>query len=279
MLLGIIGGGYVGQATALLQNKNIQIKVFDVDSSKCSTGVTHLQDLADCDLIFICVPTPMLESGRCFTGIVEQVIRDAKTYLPSSLPLVVRSTVPVGFCECQNVHFMPEFLTELNWKNDFLFAKEWIVGLHKSEDKDCFLKLAKQADHLVNLNIDSVTFCSTKEAEMVKLFRNSFLSVKVSFCNEIYQFCQANEINYNLIAEIASNDVRIGKSHIRVPGPDGRKGFGGTCFVKDCSSLIHQLEEKDTKSYIIRAALSRNEDIDRPEKDWMDHEHKGRVSL
>jgi UDPglucose 6-dehydrogenase len=70
-------------------------------------------------------------------------------------------------------------------------------------------------------------------------------------------------------------DKRIGESHTSVPGPDGRRGFGGTCFPKDTSSLLSQILNKGMGSYIINAAKKRNLDVDRPEKDW--EEKKGRA--
>ena len=61
----------------------------------------------------------------------------------------------------------------------------------------------------------------------MKLFRNTFLACKVAFCNEIYEFCKKNDINYSRMVNLACNDERIGQSHNKVPGHDGRKGFGG----------------------------------------------------
>ena len=62
-------------------------------------------------------------------------------------------------------------------------------------------------------------------------------------------------------------DERIGAGHTQVPGPDGKKGYGGTCFPKDMNSLLHQIKNVST-SHIIAAAVYRNEIVDRPEKDW-----------
>ena len=64
-------------------------------------------------------------------------------------------------------------------------------------------------------------------------------------------------------------DARVGSSHTAVPGHDGKKGFGGTCFPKDMASLQYQMKEKNVASHVINAAIFRNEQIDRPEKDWL----------
>ena len=112
---------------------------------------------------------------------------------------------------------------------------------------------------------------------MVKLFRNNFLSVKVSFCNEIEEFCNKIDVNYENVRKLAVLDDRIGESHTKVPGHDGRRGFGGTCFPKDTNNLKFEMEKNDMESYIIKNAVIRNEKVDRPEKDW--NENKGRAVI
>ena len=67
---------------------------------------------------------------------------------------------------------------------------------------------------------------------MIKYFRNSFLAVKVSYCNEFYRLCEKMKISYKNVISTAASDSRINESHTNVPGHDGRFGFGGTCFSK-----------------------------------------------
>ena len=93
-----------------------------------------------------------------------------------------------------------------------------------------------------NIKYNKITFRTNKEAEMIKLFRNN-LSVKVSFCNEIYDYCKMKEIDYEKVVEIAATDDRIGLSHTLVPGPDGQRGYGGTCFSKDISNTLFDMKE------------------------------------
>ena len=82
------------------------------------------------------------------------------------------------------------------------------------------------------------------------------------------------DINYKAIAQMMIMDERIGATHMKVPGPDGKKGYGGTCFPKDMNSLLHQIKSIST-SHVVAAAVYRNEIVDRPEKDWK--EDKGRA--
>ena len=74
-----------------------------------------------------------------------------------------------------------------------------------------------------------------------------------------------------MVAELAANDERIGASHTLVPGHDGKRGFGGTCFPKDVNSMVCQMDN----SIILKAVTQRNENVDRPEKEW--EQDKGRA--
>ena len=114
-----------------------------------------------------------------------------------------------------------------------------------------------------------------KEAEMTKYFRNTFLAMKVSFCNEIYDYCQNRGVNYEVVRRMSGLDNRIGASHMMVPGNDGHRGFGGTCFPKDTSALWNDFRDNGIESFILKAAIERNDKLDRPEMDWC--EDKGRA--
>ena len=167
---------------------------------------------------------------------------------------------------------MPEFLTEKTFKSDFINNSEWIFGL-KQTSYDIIFK--ERIKNLINLAYKNkcikhniIHFVNNNEAEMIKLFRNSFLSTKVSFCNEIYKFFEKKNISYENVRKLATNDPRIGSSHTNVPGHDGLYGYGGTCFPKDTNSLYYQMKENNLESYIIKATIERNENVDRPECDW-----------
>ena len=109
---------------------------------------------------------------------------------------------------------------------------------------------------------------NSNTAELVKYTINNFLALKVSFANEIYNFSKIINIDYDELISICQNDNRLGKSHWQVPGHDGSMGFGGSCFPKDVSALLYEMDSKGMKSYIINAAKMRNIEVDRPEKDW-----------
>lgn len=268
----IIGNGFVGQATKILQTNDNQMKIYDIDPTKCEPLNITISNLEDCDIIFISVPTPSKLDGSCHLDIVESVVQDIRN-INTNAYIVIRSTVVIGTCDSLGCYFMPEFLTEKNWIEDFKNCENWIFGITDNNSNNikfikCITNLITNAFESGNIKYNKITFVSNKEAEMIKYYRNTFLSLKVSFSNEIYDFCKINNINYDIISEISCEDKRIGKSHINVPGHDGKRGFGGTCFPKDTAALLHEYNKLGLKSYIINAAVKRNNEIDRPEKDW-----------
>jgi len=266
--IGIIGNGFVGKATNLLTNKNITSLIYDKNPELCLPKNTILEDLNQCDIIFICVPTPMKEDGSINLDIVESVVKDLKLKIKKNIFIVIRSTVLPGTCLKLETFFMPEFLTEKNFEEDFRNCKEWIFGLSENQEKNILFKkyineLFKCAFKENCIYYNKLTFVQSFEAEMIKYMRNTFLATKVAFCNEIYDYCYQNNIDYYLVKKIAFSDRRIGLSHTDIPGPDGKFGFGGTCFPKDCYALLKDFEQKGIPNYILKNVLERNNKVDR----------------
>ena len=278
--IGIIGNGFVGRATSLLGCEGVEIVIYDLDPMKSVPVGSSPEVLTDCDLVFVCVPTPMNEDGSCNLDLVEEAVKEASKRVGPER-VVIKSTVPVGTSNNLGVGFMPEFLTEANWENDFANCEYWVIGDDRYADqyattplasdtiKEVFV-LAHKAGRINHLNFQ---ICKTKEAELVKYVRNSFLATKVSFFSEVEEFCRNINVSYELIRDLTCLDPRINKAHTLVPGPDGKRGFGGTCFPKDVSSFACQQKKVGQKSYIIEAAIERNDKVDRTDKDW---EEKGR---
>ena len=109
---------------------------------------------------------------------------------------------------------------------------------------------------------------------MVKYFTNCFLATKVSFANEMKVLCDEIDIDYDKVVEYATYDERLGKSHWAVPGPDGKLGFGGSCFPKDINALIDLCGKMDIPARTLLGAWITNLNV-RPEQDWK--ELKGRA--
>lgn len=279
MKIGIIGNGFVGKATKQLKCSDIEILAYDINPEICEPLGLKLTDMNMCDVIFISVPTPMNKDGSCYLNIIHSVLQDLRNINYNKF-IVLRSTVPAGTCDDLGVYFMPEFLTEKNFINDFINNKDWIFGLCGTDGekdqqfKQQISKLFSLAHKNDRIKYNNLSFVTNKEAEMVKMFKNCFLATKVSFCNEMHQFCENKGINYENVRKLAANDDRILHSHTKVPGPDGGKGFGGTCFPKDTSSLRYEMRRAEMQPYIMNAIIERNENVDRPEKDW--NSKKGR---
>ena len=280
MNIGIIGNGFVGKSTNILKNKNVNILCYDINPKLCNPIGLTLNDMKKCEIIFISVPTPRNTDGSVCINIVTNVINDLNSINYHGF-IVVRSTVIPGTSDELNVYFMPEFLTEKNFIKDFKTNPLWIFGLLNTEKDKLFKTKITQ---LFNFAYESKCIVSNKiewmynkEAEMVKYFRNTFLSVKVSYCNEIYEYCKLKNINYEKVSKIASIDKRIGTSHIQVPGHDCKFGYGGTCFPKDSNALLFDMKKNEINSFILNASVNRNETHDRPEKDWLSD--KGRVII
>ena len=280
MKIGIIGNGFVGKATKILESERVEIMVYDIVPELCEPkGLTLEKLCAETDIIFISVPTPTNKDGSCHLNILNSVVNNIEKYSKLDEKLVViRSTVPPGTSDNLNCYFMPEFLTEKNFEKDFINNKNWVFGLKGTQQDDLFkekvLDLINTSYLQGKIKYNNVNFLLNSEAEMVKLFRNNFLALKVSFCNEIAEFCRNKNIDYEKVRVQATDDHRIGSSHSTVPGPDGHYGYGGTCFPKDTKSLLNEMKTIDMKSYIISAMDERNDNVDRKEADWK--KNKGR---
>jgi len=280
--LGIIGNGFVGKATQLFKCNKVNVLVYDIDPDKCIPKGLHLNELVEkSNFVCICVPTPMKESGECDTSIVENCINQVKscdTYSRDRVHIIVRSTVPVGFCRLMEVNHMPEFLTEANWEKDFKSCEHWVIGTNNTGAfGTSFIRLLVDAHNCGVIEHCNASVVDTDTSEFVKLGRNCFLAAKLSICNEFYSFCQNKDINYHKAMNLIGGDKRIGVKYTQVPGPDGKTGWSGTCFPKDTMSFVHQLHSSNIPSYMIEAAVKRNNEVDRQDHDWKDEKNKGRT--
>ena len=284
MKIGVIGNGFVGKATNILSCRGVNILSYDLDPLLCQPVGTTLDDVCQTDIIFISVPTPMTISGECSLKYIDSVVLELSQRVNFNEKLVViRSTVPPGTSDRLNCYFMPEFLTEKNYHHDFVHNENWIFGLKNNTQNNTQNNTFKAVvTELINTSFrygkikhSTIHFLLNSEAEMVKMFRNNFLALKVSFCNEIEEFCRKKGVDYDNVRDIAVLDSRIGSNHTRVPGHDGRRGYGGTCFPKDSNSLLFEMNRHDMTSYIVKAMVERNENVDRVDRDW--ENNKGRA--
>ena len=102
---------------------------------------------------------------------------------------------------------------------------------------------------------------------MVKLFKNSYLATKVSFCNEMYEYCKKKNINYDIVRNNVVLDKRIEKVIHQFLGHDNKFGFGGTCLVKDIHNLEYEMELNNCNCLVLKNVIKRNKTVDRRGKD------------
>jgi nucleotide sugar dehydrogenase len=262
--IGIVGRGFVGGA--MYENFKDCFDVAVWDSVEEKRTLNSFESFVDwSDIIFVCVPTPMKDSGECDISIVEDVVGKIAN-LDRRKYVVIKSTVTPGttseLAERHNmvIGFNPEFLTEANAYNDFRYQPLIILG---TDDTGLGTVMA-QIYYEFNAKVDNVAHViqrSTKEAELFKYLANSFLATKVIFANEFKKLCDKVDVDYGRIAEVAVLDKRLGHTHWRVPGPDGKLGFGGSCFPKDTSALISYADTYGTTLWLLTEASYINDEI------------------
>lgn len=257
--VGIVGGGFVGSATAGFACRDVSVKICDAIPERCKPVGTTIGDLLECDVIFICVPTPMGATGSCDTSIVECCVNTIQNFVDHP-PIVVRSTVPPGTCERLGVMFMPEFLREATWREDFRDTPNWYIG-QDEKTTDVLVDLIRRAYDSGVITHKNCTVVDSKELELIKYARNSFLATKISFCNEIYDLCEKIGVNWESVRRGLIADPRIGPSHTLVPGPDGERGFGGHCLPKDTNALKRVLDQNKVHSHTISGVLETNREV------------------
>ena len=279
--IGIVGQGFVGSAVRAGLETEFNVLTYDKFVEE-KTNSTLLNIVSKCDVIFVCVPTPMdMETGECHTGIVESVISDIDRLcidLNVVPTLVVKSTVPPGtidrlndyIAQHCNVTFNPEFLTEANAINDFINQNRIVLGGDKMALRPV-IEIFEAAFPGVPIK---VTTAAT--AEMVKYTTNCFLATKVSFANEIFDICQHSRVDYNEMVDIAKLDTRLGNSHWMVPGPDGDRGYGGHCFPKDMTALRYIASQMPVATPTLDGASKTNSNV-RKNLDW--EEQEGRAVI
>lgn len=259
--VGVIGNGFVGESQAFAFSPTTDLRIYDIDPLKSSHTK---EEIDECDFIFVCVPTPMRKDGSQDLSYVEKVFNEAV----KGPVYIIKSTVLPGTTEKLSkqyshldIVFCPEFLTERTAKLDMLTQARIVIG-GDSKTVDFTARLFEQRfmnKHIIRT--DSTT------AELIKYMNNTFFATKVSIMNEFKLLADAIDANWEDALYGFASDGRVGDSHLHVPGPDGRLGYGGTCFPKDVNALITLAKELNTPLNTIEGGWVTNLQV-RPEKDW-----------
>tara|TARA_R100000008_G_scaffold76650_1_gene56640 strand:+ start:72 stop:893 length:822 start_codon:yes stop_codon:yes gene_type:complete len=268
MNVGVVGLGFVGGAVSgYFESYGDTVYGYDIKSGLAINN-EYTKIVENCEIIFVCLPTPRSDDGSCDTSIVHDALCRLD-YIAGELkksPMVlIKSTLVPGTIkkfveESHSIRVIsnPEFLTERNAAEDYRDSKTVLIGNDYGEAEDLALRLFFR-DRWPAAHIYVV---SSIEAELSKYLTNSYFSVKVSVANHIYALCQELGVDYNKFIESAIGaDPRIERTHWTVPGPDGKLGFGGSCFPKDLSGMIHILEENNLPADVFKAAMEYNKKV------------------
>jgi UDPglucose 6-dehydrogenase len=262
--IAIVGTGYVGLTTgACFAHLGHEVVCADVDPDKVARlsageipivehGLDRLVDeglrsgrlkfvlgaanaVKDCDIAFLCVPTPQGEDGSADLSYIESAAREISAHLPYESVVVNKSTVPVGSARVVErvldrpdvkVVSNPEFLREGSAVQDFLKPDRIVVG---STDQSAAIKVSS-----LYLGVAApVIVTDPASAETIKYAANAFLATKLSFVNAVAAICEGVGADVNDVVLGLGYDKRIGQDFLR-PGP----GWGGSCFPKDTRALL-----------------------------------------
>lgn len=289
--IAVIGSGYVGlvSGTCFAETGNNVICV-DIDENKVNqmrngevpiyephldvifernikherlTFTTDLKAAVDAsEIIFLALPTPPGEDGSADLSYVLGVAEELGKIITDYKVIVDKSTVPVGTAEkvteavAKNakVEFdvvsNPEFLREGFAVDDFLKPDRVVIGSSSERARKIMQELYKPFVRQGN----PIIFMDEKSAELTKYAANSFLATKITFMNEIANFCERVGANVDDVRIGMGSDTRIGKRFL-FPGI----GFGGSCFPKDVQALVRSGNEVGYKFSIIDAVLKVND--------------------
>ena len=291
MNIAVIGTGYVGlvTGTCLAETGNSVICV-DIDEykvEKLKNGVIpiyepHLDNffqrnisqkrlsfttslkegIKDAQFIFLALPTPPGEDGSADLSYILGVAENLGKILDDYKVIIDKSTVPVGTAakvsaaikKNTKVDFdvvsNPEFLREGYAVEDFMKPDRVVVGTSSEKAKNLMEELYKPFVRQGN----PIIFMDEKSAELTKYAANSFLATKITFMNEIANYCEIIGADVDKVRKGIGTDSRIGKRFL-FPGI----GYGGSCFPKDVKALNKSGIDENFQFKIINAVMDVNE--------------------
>ena len=273
MKIGIVGNGFVGSSVAFgfspQTGCDAEVRIYDKDISKSFNSLSEVVN--ESDFIFVSVPTPSNRDGSIDLENVYDIFDEMnKINRKRENIFLLRSTVVPGTtmeiqkrCEKLRIVFNPEFLTERSAKFDFINQARFIIG---GEDEN-----THEVENLFRWRFgETIPVIKTdyQTAEFIKYMNNCFFATKISFLNEMNQIASMCNTNWEIAVEGFVRDGRIGHSHLSVPGPDGKFGFGGSCFPKDINAMMHFAESIGVNSKVLKAVWEKNLEV-REDKDWM----------
>jgi len=229
----IVGHGFVGSAIASLfsdEEKVIVDPKFTDNKISDNPGIPF-------DAVFVSVDTPKAEGFK----LLDSVLQELDYNMVEGTPVCCKSTATPEFYyevsqKYKNIKIVhsPEYLNKSNPIKMFQGQKFFIIG----GDQHAAMTVGHIFKSRLN-HVKNIRYTDIRTAAMVKYSENAFLAMRVTFFNEIYKMHKAQgcESTYEEFAEMVGLDERIGQSHSKVPGSDGKFGWDSHCFNKDLYEL------------------------------------------
>ena len=230
--IGFIGQGWIGKNYADdFEERGFEVVRYALEEPY----ILNKSAIAECDIVFIAVPTPTTPKG-----FDDSIVRDAIKLIGVGKVAVIKSTILPGTTEsiqAENpnifVFHSPEFLSVSTAQEDARKPQRNIIGVPVDDqiyrDKaNEILSVMPQADFSL--------ITAAKEAELFKYLRNCFFYTKIIYMNMLYDLAEKIGCDWEVLKTIMANDPWIGKMHIDPVHKSGRGASGG-CFIKDFSAL------------------------------------------
>lgn len=221
---------------------------------------SDIKNLENAEIIFICVGTPSLSTGEADLSQVYSAVLNVAQNRDKQCVVAIKSTVPVGtsrgitkYLDSQGLKEKvtmvsnPEFLKEGAGVQDFWEPSRIVVGGQVAEARDIVANLYAPPGV-------PVIKTSWENSELIKYASNTFLATKISFINEIAQFCEKIGGDIKIISQGIGLDPRINPHFI-----EAGVGFSGPCLEKDLKSLISQFKQLEQRANILEAVFQVNE--------------------
>lgn len=252
--MALTGMGYVGTGMTKIFPGAVQY-----DEPK---RIGSREEVNECDVAIVCVPTPMLEDKSCDISIVEDVVSWLETPL-----ILIKSALKPGTTDKLKAKYgkrivvSPEYMGESNYwmppkYPDPKNPKSHGFVILGGTDEDC----SGVADILIPVlgPATRFRFVSCLEAEVIKYAENTWGAMKVTFANELREICEALGANWHKVREGWLDDPRVEPMHTAAFKKS--KGYGGKCFPKDTWAFYKVCEEYGYTPTLLKAMLDKNEE-------------------
>mgnify|MGYP000066982271 CR=1 FL=1 len=247
-MLIVAGFGFVGQAYYELLSTEYAVEVVDPKYTDY-----YISDFPFACGLVCCVGTPVNSEGVYDISAIHSVISSTPVYIP----ILIKSTITVEDWDYlkqrfpkHSLSFSPEFLRAKSATADVFDRNYEIVAGDSVEFWRNIFNTVKPHAWVYEAN--------SEEAIIAKQAMNAFLATKVSFFNQIYEYCAANDVDFEAVRSLMIADKRIGSSHTKVTAS---RGWGGYCFPKDTTALLSSAEQADVSLSVLESAVSYNNSI------------------